>query len=284
MKNNFRNINIKLKNFLGCWRCLWPELTRVFWSSSYRWTRTQAGALQTQDCCCKASRRGVGVPSLCCALLSSSVMSDFVTPWTVAHQAPLSMGILQARILEWVSMPSSRGSTQPRDWAQVSCSTGGFFTAELPGKPRVLPASMQTATISWSQRPSEWLNNNWVILLYDSFKIYLLINFGCTGSSLLRGLFSSCGEHGAHFAVVHRLLIVLSCCGAQALRHEGFRVVACGLSSCTSWALEHRLNSCGIWLSCSVTCQSSWIRDQIHVSCIGRQILYHRATREAPSI
>ena len=36
----------------------------------------------------------------------------FATPWTVAHQAPLSMGILQARILEWVAMPSSRGSSQ----------------------------------------------------------------------------------------------------------------------------------------------------------------------------
>ena len=30
----------------------------------------------------------------------------FVTLWTVSHQAPLSMGILQARILEWVAMPS----------------------------------------------------------------------------------------------------------------------------------------------------------------------------------
>ena len=29
--------------------------------------------------------------------------------WTIAHEAPLSMGILQARILEWVAMPSSRG-------------------------------------------------------------------------------------------------------------------------------------------------------------------------------
>ena len=28
--------------------------------------------------------------------------------WTVAYQAPLSMGILQERILEWVVMPSSR--------------------------------------------------------------------------------------------------------------------------------------------------------------------------------
>ena len=33
---------------------------------------------------------------------------------TVARQAPLSMGILQARIVEWVAMPSSRGSSQPR--------------------------------------------------------------------------------------------------------------------------------------------------------------------------
>ena len=39
----------------------------------------------------------------------------FVTPWTVAHQTPLSMGILQARILEWVAKPSSRGSSRPRD-------------------------------------------------------------------------------------------------------------------------------------------------------------------------
>ena len=33
------------------------------------------------------------------------------TLWTIACQAPLSMGILQARILQWVAMPSSRGSS-----------------------------------------------------------------------------------------------------------------------------------------------------------------------------
>ena len=42
-------------------------------------------------------------------------------PWAVVHQALLSMGILQARILEWVVMPSSRGSSQPRDRTYVSC-------------------------------------------------------------------------------------------------------------------------------------------------------------------
>ena len=52
----------------------------------------------------------------------------FVTPWTVACQAPLSMGVLQARILGWVAMPSSRGSSQPRNQTQVPRISGGFFT------------------------------------------------------------------------------------------------------------------------------------------------------------
>ena len=38
-------------------------------------------------------------------------------------------GILQARILEWVAFPFSRGSSQPRDRTQVSCVAGGFFTS-----------------------------------------------------------------------------------------------------------------------------------------------------------
>ena len=37
-------------------------------------------------------------------------------------------GILQARLLEWVAIPSSRGSSQPRDQTWVSCITGRFFT------------------------------------------------------------------------------------------------------------------------------------------------------------
>ena len=78
--------------------------------------------------------------------------------WTVARQAPLSMefsrqeywsevkvaqlcptlqphglyhGILQARILEWVwvAFSFSRGSSQPRDWTQVSHIAGRFFTS-----------------------------------------------------------------------------------------------------------------------------------------------------------
>ena len=57
-----------------------------------------------------------------------SCVQLFVTPWTAACQAPLSMEILQARKLERVTMPSSRGSFQPGDQTQVSRIAGRTFT------------------------------------------------------------------------------------------------------------------------------------------------------------
>ena len=45
------------------------------------------------------------------------------------------LGISQARILEWVAMPSSRGSFRPRDQTHISFIEGGFFTTQSPGKP-----------------------------------------------------------------------------------------------------------------------------------------------------
>ena len=59
---------------------------------------------------------------------SHSCVRLFEIPWTVACQAPLSMGTSQATILEWVDMPSSKGSSQSRDQTQVSRIVGGFFT------------------------------------------------------------------------------------------------------------------------------------------------------------
>jgi len=47
------------------------------------------------------------------------------------------MGILQARILEWVAMPSSRGSSQPRDQTQVSILQVDSLPSEPPGKPKM---------------------------------------------------------------------------------------------------------------------------------------------------
>ena len=39
------------------------------------------------------------------------------------------LGILQARILDWVAFPFSGGSSNPRNWTQISCITGRFFTS-----------------------------------------------------------------------------------------------------------------------------------------------------------
>ena len=105
------------------------------------------------------------IKAQCCAVLSHVQL--FATPWTVACQAPLSMGSLQARItcchallqgifptqgsnpglphcrqilyhlshqgstriLEWVAYTISRGSSRLRNWTRLFCIAGGFFTS-----------------------------------------------------------------------------------------------------------------------------------------------------------
>ena len=94
--------------------------------------------------------------SMCCAVLDHSWLQLFVTPWTVACQAPLSMEILQGRIPEWVSMPSFRWSSQPRDQTQASGMVGRFFTIWTTWE-AVSTASVQfsRSVVSDSLRPHE---------------------------------------------------------------------------------------------------------------------------------
>ena len=58
----------------------------------------------------------------------SVVFDSSVTLWTAAHQAPLSIGILQARILEGVAIPFSRDLPNPGIEPASLCITGRFFT------------------------------------------------------------------------------------------------------------------------------------------------------------
>ena len=57
------------------------------------------------------------------------------TPWTVAHQAPLSMGIFQARILEWVAIPSSGDLPNPGIKPKSPALQADSLPSEVPGKP-----------------------------------------------------------------------------------------------------------------------------------------------------
>ena len=56
---------------------------------------------------------------------------DCSSPGSYVH------GILQARILECVTMPSSGGSFQSRNRTHIFCIAGSFFTPEPPGKPKI---------------------------------------------------------------------------------------------------------------------------------------------------
>ena len=60
-------------------------------------------------------------------------------------------GILQARILEWVAVPFSRGSSQLKDQTQVSCIAGGFFTSWATRKVFPIPAPGALSTALCSQ-------------------------------------------------------------------------------------------------------------------------------------
>ena len=55
-----------------------------------------------------------------CMLSLFSRVQLFTTIWTVAYPGSSAYGIFQARIVKWVAMPSSRGSSQPRDQTHVS--------------------------------------------------------------------------------------------------------------------------------------------------------------------
>ena len=158
----------------------------------------------------------------------------FVTPWTIAHQAPLSVEFSQARILEWVAISCSRGSSQPRDQTHVSCVsalTGRFFATVLPEKPLVylLIIIFFSNLHIYLFPPGYW----WFADLFGNdlcdFKIKNYINFLCCvtndhnnspyiqfsflvalWSSLLCWAFSSCGKWQLLSSCARLLIAVIS--------------------------------------------------------------------------
>jgi len=71
-----------------------------------------------------------------CCFLIAKLCDSFSTPWTVAHQVPLSMGF--SRQEYWSELPFSSSESLPNPGIKLMSPAlaGGFFTAEPPGKPR----------------------------------------------------------------------------------------------------------------------------------------------------
>ena len=79
-------------------------------------------------------------------------VQHFTTPWTVVHQAPLSMGFFQAKVLEWVAIFSSRGSSWPRDRIWSPIFQADTLPSEPPGKPHSLSQVMNIVFLVHSGR------------------------------------------------------------------------------------------------------------------------------------
>ena len=114
----------------------------------------------------------------------TSVVSDSATLWDPSPPGSSVHGILQARILEWVSMPSSRGSSPPRDRTHVSLSL-------LHGQARSLPLAPPWATVLKARKrlpPPPDLSFTPAVLPLQSCRTGgqpLPAEAGCRGLSLL---------------------------------------------------------------------------------------------------
>ena len=176
---------------------------------------------------------------------------------------------------EHVPAESQRGDRpsvlwlQAAEFCQRNCMRSGFF-----------PWNLQKCTqpgwliLIFTLPVSSWIE--WFSFFFELF-IYLSV-FGCAGSSLLRGL--SLAAVSVGYPLLQR--VGFSFCWLLLLPSTNSRCV--DFSSCGSRAPEQQAQ----WLRCmdSVAPRrvgSSQTRDLTRVSCIGRWILYHRATREALS-
>ena len=185
-----------------------------------------------------------------------SCVQLFVTPWTVAHQAPLSMGILQARILEWVVMPFSRDLPNP-GIASTSLMSPALAGGSLPRGTWETPTLAQipsflihiivpTPTLLPGLSPSHHsLKFKWVwsfqeINLGKSFH-WLLPKYPSTASKFLfylKQAYFTTFLSGQAFSPFQKFFILLSWCLSW-MCHDGYRLLCLCLchSLCASNAL-----------------------------------------------
>ena len=110
----------------------------------------------------KKKRHDHMIRSYCCVCCRFSCVWLFMTLWTVAHQAPLSMGILQARVLEWVALLSSKGASGLEDWTYVS----PLLHWQAGSSPLVAP---------WKPLTPAWSLFIYLFLIYLFFNAYFFI-------------------------------------------------------------------------------------------------------------
>ena len=123
-----------------------------------------------------------------CVCVCVSHIRLFATLQTVAHQATSTHGILQARILEWVAISFSRGTSQPRDPTRVSRITGRCFTISVTS---LVAQMVKNLPVMWET----WVRSlGWEVPLEKDM---------ATHSSILD--WRSYIDRGAWWATIHRV-------------------------------------------------------------------------------
>ena len=104
-----------------------PRDGGAWWAAIYGVAQSQTRLKRlssSSSICVRHCLRSTANVRVC--VLSHSVVSDSDTVGC-SLPSPSVYGTLQAKILQWVAIPFSRGSSQPRDWTQVSFTAGRFF-------------------------------------------------------------------------------------------------------------------------------------------------------------
>ena len=124
------------------------------WGGWGLWVEQGARALQVnrQTCWKQTEKQGW------CSGYNFDIISSVVVVYSLSHvrllrpHGLICHGISQARILEWVALSFSRGSSQPRDRIHVSCITGRFFTSESLVDPlKQLSSTLLASRISFME-------------------------------------------------------------------------------------------------------------------------------------
>ena len=164
------------------------QRVRQDWATELNWRLEWISHRQTKKSVFKQFRRSLWItrwlrlPVSPCIILiqtkrseSHSVMSDSLWP----H------GLLQARILEWVAFPFSRGSSQPRDRTQVSHIAGGFFTSWATREAQFcrLPIPIFCPFLDW----------DFVFLLLTKWHWHFICNIPCRYLPRLFVFYFVCG-------------------------------------------------------------------------------------------
>ena len=122
-------------------------------------------------------------------------------------------GIFQARILEWVAFPFSRGSSQPRGRTQISRIAGGFFTRGAPREALMFKGKPQNTCL-------EIFNTH---LVRPPKEADLYINQHCIGP---QGIYDSFILGRAHLIMIQIILIVNDS-NNRGLKHEPSFIPLC---------------------------------------------------------